>query len=97
MVVPYLQANQLNYIYRCLYVWLYVGDGRKSVAERELEVKRAELNREVAQMAEQLTKAATVILETEQNAIDATLAAQQACDEAQQVEVFSIKSSMKLQ
>ena len=72
-------------------ICILLGDGRKSVAERELEVKRAELNREVAQMAEQLTRAATVILETEQNAIDATLAAQQACDEAQQVQVNIIE------
>ena len=65
-------------------------DGRKSVAERELEVRKAELNREVAHMAEQLARAATVIIETEQNAIDATLAAQQACDEAYEIEVCNV-------
>ena len=62
-------------------------DERRSVEERELEEKIAELNRQMARVAEELTRAEQISSETELAATQSALVAEKARHDAQQIQV----------
>ena len=66
----------------------FAGNQRMSYEERELQLKLANLNKEVAKAAEELARAAQITLESESAAVEASTVAEQAAVEAKRIQVL---------